>query len=245
MKTALISGAAGGIGRQLCSSFARSDYRVIATDRFEDPGIECAAFLKMDLVQAVSSDVEIERAAWKIREMLGSAELSTLINNAAYQVVEPIESLTREQWEQSLAVNLSAPFILTRELLPDLERSGGSVINISSIHAKLTKPGFVAYATSKAALSGLTRALAVELGGRVRVNGICPAAVDTPMLQEGFVDHPKLLQELIKLHPVGRIGTPAEIAEIALFLASDRATFVNGCDFPVDGGISCRLHDPL
>jgi NAD(P)-dependent dehydrogenase (short-subunit alcohol dehydrogenase family) len=118
------------------------------------------------------------------------------------------------------------------------------VINIGSIHARRTKPEFVAYATSKGALETLTRALAVELGSRARVNAISPAAIDTPMLRAGFEGQTQNYEALAQCHPAGRIGTPVELAELALFLASDSALFQNGSIVDFSGGNSGRLHDP-
>jgi NAD(P)-dependent dehydrogenase (short-subunit alcohol dehydrogenase family) len=141
-------------------------------------------------------------------------------------------------------VNLIAPFVLIRELLSCLSNANGSVVNINSIHGTLTKPGFVCYATSKAALGGLTKSTAVELGGQVRVNAINPAATATPMLVAGFEDKESALRELGRMHPIGRIAKPEEIAQAAVFLASEQASFITGACLNVDGGMAARLHDP-
>jgi NAD(P)-dependent dehydrogenase (short-subunit alcohol dehydrogenase family) len=119
------------------------------------------------------------------------------------------------------------------------------VINIASIHAGLTKPGFSAYSTSKSGLVGLTRSLAVELGAKVRVNAISPAAIDTPMLRDGFSENLAGLAELERIHPGGIIGTPTEVAELAFFMARNESKFLNGSIVGLDGGISGRLHDPI
>ena len=116
---------------------------------------------------------------------------------------------------------------------------------MSSVHATATKPGFIAYATSKTALVGLTRSLAVDLGPRVRVNCILPAATDTPMLRAGFEGNPQGLAELGAMHPIGRIATPEEVAHVAVFLASKDAAVITGAAFAIDGGIGGRLHDPV
>jgi NAD(P)-dependent dehydrogenase (short-subunit alcohol dehydrogenase family) len=171
--------------------------------------------------------------------------VGVLINNAALQIVKPAEQLTPEDWTRTLNVNTVAPFLLTQTLLPQLETAHGAVVNISSIHATLTKPEFVAYATSKAALSGMTRSLAVDLGRRVRVNAICPAAIATPMLTAGFAGREAELARLGEMHPIGRIGEPAEVAALALFLVSEAAGFITGAEFALDGGIKGRLHDPV
>ena len=159
-------------------------------------------------------------------------------------MVKPIETLTISDWTETLEVNLLAPFLLSQALLPELESAHGCIINISSIHAMLSKPSFTCYATSKAALSGLTRCMAVELGGRVRVNAIAPAAVATPMLREGFRGRSEDYARLGEMHPLGRIADPREVAAAALFLCSPGSSFVNGAVLNVDGGISARLHDP-
>jgi NAD(P)-dependent dehydrogenase (short-subunit alcohol dehydrogenase family) len=118
-------------------------------------------------------------------------------------------------------------------------------VHIGSIHSQLTKPGFTAYATSKAALAGLTRAMAVELGGTVRVNAIQPAAIATPMLEAGFADAPHLKSQLDAFHPTGAIGSPADVARAVLFLLDPVNSFLNGCVLPLGGGIHSRLHDPV
>jgi NAD(P)-dependent dehydrogenase (short-subunit alcohol dehydrogenase family) len=176
---------------------------------------------------------------------LERAHLGVLVNNAAVQILGRAEELSAAAWETTLRVNVTAPFLLAQALLPQLEAGAGSVVNMSSIHAAATKPGFTAYATSKAALVGLTRAMAVDLGARVRVNAICPAAIATPMLLEGFKDDPGALAALAGMHPLGRIGTPEEVAHAAVFLASPAAAFVSGAVLGVDGGIGGRLHDPV
>ena len=180
----------------------------------------------------------------RIRENVGAGGLHALVNNAAAQVLGGIDDLTRDDWVHTLDVNLLAPFVWTQSLLPSLEAAGGCVVNISSIHARLTKRGFVAYATSKAALSGMTRALAVDVGDRIRVNAIEPAAIETPMLAAGFKSRPEQLERLNAAHPSGRIGQPEEVAALALALCDRRIAFANGACLGLDGGIGGRLHDP-
>jgi NAD(P)-dependent dehydrogenase (short-subunit alcohol dehydrogenase family) len=160
------------------------------------------------------------------------------------QILGGADSLTRNDWQQTLNVNLVAPFIWTQALLPALEHAKGSVVNISSIHAKLTKKNFVAYATSKAALSGMTRALAVDLGPRVRINAIEPAAIETEMLKTGFEGEPELYCRLQKCHPAQRIGLPVEVARLAVLLADKNIAFVHGACISIDGGIGNALLDP-
>ena len=133
---------------------------------------------------------------------------------------------------------------MTQRLLPMLRAARGSVVNIVSIHARLTKAGFSLYAATKGGLEALTRALALELAPEVRVNAVAPAATDTPMLRAGFGKDVRGLRRLGEYHPLGRIATPQEVAQAALWLASDKASFVTGAVLDVDGGMGALLHDP-
>ncbi|MCI0504636.1 MAG: SDR family oxidoreductase [Gammaproteobacteria bacterium] len=243
-RAVLITGANGGIGQALCRKFRGTGWKVIGTDRDATSGLDVDSYISMELGR-LSRDTKylIDRLN-AIQAAIPETGLRALINNAAIQIVSPVEQLTADDWHTTLDVNLLAPFLLTQALLPELEKAKGSVINIASIHAQLTKPHFSAYATSKAALVGLTRSLAVELGSRVRVNAICPAAIATPMLVAGFDQNPGGLDELASYHPTGTIGTPDEVALAALYLADANSKFLNGAVLELNGGIAARLHDP-
>lgn len=247
-KTACITGAAGGIGRALVDTFCSAGYRVIATDLAGSadflPGeLMQASYLGADLARYVADEVYARTVTARIRDLLQDAPLDVLVNNAAVQILGGTDSLTRQDWQATLQVNLLAPFLLAQALLPELERGEGGVINISSIHARLTKKDFVAYATSKAALSGLTRAMAVDLGARVRVNAIEPAAIETDMLKAGFESESERYAQLADCHPVGRIGRPEEVARLALAMAEGGMEFWQGACIGLDGGIAGRLFD--
>jgi NAD(P)-dependent dehydrogenase (short-subunit alcohol dehydrogenase family) len=242
---AVITGAAGGIGQAMVQEFAANGYTVIATDWVPAPeGLGAHHYLQADLARTVEDEAYAEQVFSQIKTWLGKAGLAALINNAAVQILGGADSLTRNDWQQTLNVNLVAPFIWTQALLPALEHAKGSVVNISSIHAKLTKKNFVAYATSKAALSGMTRAMAVDLGPRVRVNAIEPAAVQTQMLIDGFDENPDGLCALEKCHPTGCIGSAREIAVLALMIASGTINFLHGSCIAVNGGLESKLNDP-
>ena len=144
----------------------------------------------------------------------------------------------------SFRVNVVAPLFLTRLLAPHLESAAGTVINVGSIHATLSKASFGAYAISKSALAGLSRAMAIELGARIRTIEVRPAAIATPMLEAGFSDRPDRRTLLDQYHPSGAIATPGEVADIVRGLVETRARFANGAVVNVDGGISHVLHDP-
>jgi NAD(P)-dependent dehydrogenase (short-subunit alcohol dehydrogenase family) len=244
VKTALITGAKGGIGQALCSAFHTAGYWVLASDiaTGEDLGDQ---YLPLDLIRFCQEDTYRQESLAQISALLGEHGLTALVNNAAVQILHPTSAFQTKDWYQTLEVNLLAPFFLTQGLLPHLKQAQGSVVNIASIHGTLTKPGFVAYATSKAALVGMTRSLAVDLGPEVRVNAISPAAVATPMLMAGFAGNAAALQTLEVMHPVGRIADPEEVAQAAIFLASPQAQFMSGSELCLDGGIRGRLHDPV
>ena len=168
-----------------------------------------------------------------------------LINNAAVQKLSHLDGMELEDFQESMDVNVTAPLLLIKMFQEMLTTSKGSVVNIGSIHSKLTKPSFVSYATSKAALLGLTRSLAVDLGGRIRINIIEPGATDTEMLRAGFRDNETAYTRLKEYHPAGRLADPDEIAAAALFLVSDQSAFITGATLDISGGIAVRLHDPV
>ena len=245
MSTVLITGAAGGIGIALVDVFVQHGFRVVALDVVNPPDLpDGVDYHQVDLVQFVTDQAYADAAIKAIDVTLGGAGLNALINNAAVQILGGVDTLAREDWSRSLNVNVVAPFLLTQAMLPKLEFAQGAVVNISSIHARLTKKNFVSYATTKAALSGMTRAMAVDLGGRVRVNAIEPAAISTEMLKAGFTGHPELYEHLERCHPIERIGQPVEVANAAYALIDDQLGFLHGECISLNGGIGARLHDP-
>jgi NAD(P)-dependent dehydrogenase (short-subunit alcohol dehydrogenase family) len=242
----IITGACGGIGRELVKEYLDGNYQVIAIDSKpmiqELNGVD---FIQFDLAALVTDIDSRKTLKDSIRAMAGENKIKALINNAAIQTVKTFEEVKAEDWQETLEVNLLAPFFLTQLFLDELSVSNGSVLNISSIHASQTKKGFSVYATSKAALSALTKLLAIELGSRVRVNAIEPGAISTQMLESGFLSEPRKRKLLDRLQPMERIGDPNEVAKLALFLTSDSARFINGSAIAIDGGIRNQLHDPL
>lgn len=240
-KAIVLTGSLGGIGSEIRRVFQKHEYVVIGIDKRHDDDVN-PFHLHDDIGDIDSSDHSIIQ---KIRELLDSRdlELHGLVNNAAVQILAPSEDLNFADWNETLRVNLLAPFFLSKGLLNLLESVRGAIVNISSIHERLTKPEFVAYSTSKAALSGLTRAMAVDLGSRVRLNAICPAAIETAMLRAGFESKPEGYEALKMVHPVKRIGSPHEVARLCLYLIREAPGFLTGTNIGVDGGIASRLHD--
>jgi NAD(P)-dependent dehydrogenase (short-subunit alcohol dehydrogenase family) len=246
-EAALITGCNGGIGMSLCREFKTARYLVIGTDLQTEKQADCDIYIQCNLVNLVEreeSQIFFQKVVFDFLDEQ-SAILRTVINNAAYQVVKPLRDLSVSEFLSTQQINVIAPFVLAKLFNDLLRNAEGSIVNIGSIHSRLTKPGFCAYSTSKSGLSGLTRALALEFSGEVTVNTILPAATKTEMLLAGFSEHPEKFTELESYHPVGRIAEPEEIARLALFLCSEDARFISGAELPIDGGIGARLHDPV
>jgi NAD(P)-dependent dehydrogenase (short-subunit alcohol dehydrogenase family) len=239
-RTAVVTGVCGGIGSAIASRLATSGWDVIGIDRAAAGTDACSRFLSFDL-----SDWRGVPAA--LLNVVGDSDVDALVNNAGVQTVQSIAAVDDDVLLDTFAVNAFAPFTAVRALVPHLARCGGSVVNISSVHAAATSAGMSAYAASKAAQVAMTRAAAVDLAGQgVRVNAILPGAIDTPMLHAGMgarrggVDGS--LQRLAAGTPLGRIGLALEVADLVEFLAdSTRSSFVTGQAFVIDGGALARL----
>lgn len=240
---AVVTGALGGIGSALCRAFREEGYVVVGIDRSSgEPDAD--HHFHFDIAGLKDGEQNAERGCQQLQEIL-HGRLTVLVNNAAIQIVKPVAELAASDWDATLNTNLLAPFFLIQRFLPELRAARGSVVNIASIHANVTKAEFAAYATSKGALVSMTKALAIELAPEVRVNAIIPAATDTPMLRAGFADNPGGLAVLGSYHPLRRIARADEVAGVATFLASDKASFISGAALNVDGGIGACLHDPV
>lgn len=243
--TVLVTGCNGGIGSGIVTAFADAGWFVIGMDQTAHrKDLKTNHFIQADLASLSSDEKKLKTFAGDVRGAFGDRPFRTLINNAAVQSLGSVDELTYEAMLSSMNVNAIAPFMLVKTFCSDLEAAKGSVINIGSVHAQATKPGFSAYAASKSALHGLTRALALDLGPKnIRVNTLAPAATATPMLKAGFAGNDNAFAALENVHPLQRIAEPDEIARVALFLASNDASFMTGATLYADGGILSRLHD--
>ena len=246
MKWALITGALGGIGKALVKEYVNEGYRVLATDLNNcNEKSDNIYFVQLDLEKFVLDEEYAAEFYNKVSLITKGIGITSLVNNAAVQILADTRAITRGQWNSSFNVNLSAPFFLSQLFIDDLERNSGAIVNISSIHATQTKKQFVAYATTKAALSSMTRNMVLDLGSRIRINAIEPAAIATDMLKAGFYGKEELYKRLEMFHPLGRVGTPEEVAKLAVFLSSDDAGFVQGACISASGGIQACLSDPM
>ncbi len=242
---ALVTGSAGAIGSAMVETFQRAGYVVCGLDRVAASPVRPEHHISVDLYHLVHDAPTQQAVLREIMDWLGEHPLDVLVNNAAYQYVSASHPIPVDEWTRSHSVNVLAPYVLTTALAERMAPGLGSVVNIGSVHSRLTKPGFVAYATSKAALAALTRGLALDYGDRLRINCIEPASVETPMLLDGFKAFPEKKAALEAHHPQQRIGTPHEIAAMALALSSGEVRFLHGACIDMSGGIASRLHDPV
>lgn len=242
---ALITGVAGGIGSALARAFLAAGYSVIGTDRDSDASAEQGYdLIPIDLEEVCKHPQIAEDFRSSVLKITRNRGLSAIINNAAVQILGGVQSLSVDDFKRTLEINVVAPFVLAKLFSDELTLVRGSILNIGSIHSRLTKKGFLAYSTSKGALSSLTRAMALDLAPHIRVNCIEPAAIDTDMLRDGFSGDPKGYALLKEYHPQSEIGTPAQVALLALKIVDADVPFLNGACIAMDGGISGRLHDP-
>ncbi|USI74827.1 SDR family oxidoreductase [Sphingomonas morindae] len=233
-KTALITAAGQGIGRAAALRFAAEGARVIATD------VDPALLEGLDGCEQARLDVTDAEAIAAIAERLGAVDV--LFNVAGYVHAGTILDCDERAWAFSLDLNMTAMYRMIRALLPAmLARGGGSIVNVSSIASSVKGiPNRFAYGATKAGVIGLTKAVAADFVGQgVRCNAICPGTVDSPSLQQRLHDtgdYAAARAQFIARQPMGRLGTPDEIAALGLYLASDESGFTTGAVHVVDGG---------
>lgn len=235
-RVVLITGIGGGIGSATSEVFAENGWIVLGIDRKRVSDCFSAAEVYM---ADVSEEVEVSR----IFNIVGMRfeRLDAIVNNAAIQVCKPILSTFPEEWDAVMNSNLKAAFYTTIHGYSLMEKRGGSIVNISSVHAINTSKGVAAYAASKGGLVAFTRAAAIEFADEgIRVNAVLPGATDTSMLREHLTD--KDLELLASKTVIGRVAHPREIAEAILFLAdNNRSSFITGASLVVDGGATIKL----
>lgn len=241
-KSIFITGVSGGIGNSIASYFKMKNFEVIGSDITPPKDSKTVdIFIQIDLNLYCSNDKYRNEKNLILLEKVKSLDI--LVNNAAVQLLDHLKDIELTDWQNSLNVNLTAPLLLSQLFLEKLEKSQGSIINIGSIHQQLTKPRFLSYATSKSALIGMTKSMAVDLKNKVRVNAISPAAIETDMLRAGFDNDENAIDKLREIHPVNKIGNPDDISSLVFFLASQNQSFIHGANIQIDGGISSVLHD--
>ena len=256
-KVAVVTGGRGGIGTAVCARFAAEGATVYATGLSEpasdaDPragsGADSEAapgvvvFHRHDVTSEAST---VELMARVERE---HGRLDVLVNAAGIEIEKTVEQTSLEEWNRIFAVNVTGTFLASRHALPLMRRAGGgSIVNFGSYDGFIADPNLAAYCATKGAVHALTRAMACDHGpDNIRVNAICPGYVDTPMLKsffdaKGDAEAASMRDEARRVHPLGRWGTPEDMANLVNWLAGDEARYATGQLWVLDGGISAQV----
>ena len=246
LRKVLITGGTSGIGYSTALKFASEGFKTIITGRNEEIGkkleneVENIVFIKADL----SRRDELDRLVTRSYEVLGSIDI--LINNAGVLILNPLEKMSLEDFEYTYRVNVYAPFYLMKKIIPRMaEDGGGVVINVSSIAGVSPYPKGVAYCSSKAALISISKSIALEYASKnVRVNVVAPGLVKTRMAIESLGGEDAVVKAANNI-PLKYVAEPDEIAELIFYLASDRARYITGSVFIIDGGVTAGRYRSL
>ena len=246
-ETALITGGGTGIGRAIALAFAREGANVSVAGRRLEPLQEVAREIEQGGGKALAIGCDVTDAQEAARAVAETAarfgRLTILVNNAGTLHVSTIETIPEEEWDRVMTVNLKGPFLMSRAALPELRRAGGgAIVNIGSILGLIGAKERAAYCASKGGVTMLTRAMALDHAHEnIRVNCICPAIVETDLVRGLFdkaSDPEALRRARAALIPLGRMGKPEDVAEMAVFLASRESSWMTGAAIPLDGGLS-------
>lgn len=247
-KVAIVTGGARGIGRGIAEAFVAAGASVVIADVLDVEGRRTAQelgsaahFVATDVTRADAVQLLVAETVSRF------GGIDVLVNNAMWFEFKNIVEMEEDAWDRTMAVGLKSVFLLCKYGIPQLvARGGGSIINISSPNGVISNPGFPAYSAVKGGLNALTKNLAIDFGPKsIRTNAICPGYIQTERARELALKSPQDYAAAVDCHPVGRVGTPADVGNLAVFLASDAATFINGAVLMVDGGLTAQSPEAL
>lgn len=251
-KTAIVTGGSKGMGLGIAKRFCDQGANVVICTN-DEPSLEAAKAdiggrdRLINVIADVSSQADMKRLIDSAVDTFGGIDI--LVNSAGVQRYGTVVDTTEETWDEVMNINLKGIFLAAKYAIPEIEKRGsGSVINISSVQAYASQNNVAAYTATKGAIVALTRAMALDhADAKIRVNAICPASIDTPMLRwaadlwKGDKTAEATIDAWGKGHPIGRVGTVEEVAALANFLASDLCPFMTGADLKLDGGVLSKL----
>jgi NAD(P)-dependent dehydrogenase (short-subunit alcohol dehydrogenase family) len=252
-KVAIVAGGALGIGLAAARRLARDDASVVICSDREDQVEQAVDDLRGEGFEArgIRADVTLSADMMKLvafaAETYGGVDI--LVNSAGVQRYGTVVETGEDVWDEVLGVNLKGMYLSSKHAIPEIrKRGGGAIVNVSSVQAFASQKGVAAYTASKGGVNALTRAMALDHAEEgIRVNAVCPASVDTPMLRwsanlfKGDKTAGETVEDWGKMHPMGRVARPEEVAEVIAFLAGPRASFVTGGEYKVDGGMLAAL----
>lgn len=243
-KVVIVTGASSGIGRATAELFVKNGSTVIAVGRNEkelgvlrDKVANKKGTLKVHLAD-IRETTQIERIVNDTVQQFG--QIDVLVNSAGIIMNGTIENTSLDDWDKMFDINLRSVFLLTQKCVPHLEKTKGNIVNVSSVAGTRSFPNVLAYGVSKAAIDQFTRSVALELAPKgVRSNAVNPGVVVTNLHKRGGMadpDYKAFLENSKKTHPIGRVGEAKEVAELIYFLASDKASWITGATYEIDGG---------
>lgn len=247
-KSALITGGGSGIGRAIATLFAKQEARVFILDLDEEGSLKTIEAIRQEGGNATFKKCNIAFAAEvkkAIDELINeNSSLDIVVNNAGIAHVGNLENTSEADFERLLSVNVKGVFHVLQAAIPHLKTKGGVILNMASVAGLVGIPDRFAYSMTKAAVVGMTLSIAKDyLSFNIRCNAISPARVHTPFV-DGFIAknyagrEEEMFKKLSDSQPIGRMGKPEEVAFLALYLCSDEASFITGCDYPIDGGFT-------